>query len=154
VITPGGSERQRHDRGVETSGLEADLQVLGEVLLDVERHQRRAIVQRRDEVRQQVRRDGIDDAQREHSGELVAARLRDVANARRFLEHALRLLDDALSDGRHRDFALAALEHQRAELFLELLDRHRQRGLAHEALLRRHARSCAPAQPRRDSEAR
>ena len=38
-----------------------------------------------------------------------------------------------------RDLALAALEQPRAELLLELLDRHRQRRLADEALLRRAA---------------
>ena len=54
----------------------------------------------------------------------------------RFLEHALRLLDDAAADRRHGHFAAAALEQRDAELVFELLHRDRQRRLAHEALLR------------------
>ena len=72
----------------------------------------------------------------QRAGELVAARLRDLPDPRRLLQHLLRLLDDALADRRHRDLALAALEEPRAELLLELLDRDRQRRLAHEAALR------------------
>ncbi len=77
------------------------------------------------------------DAQPEHADQLIASRLRDVANARRLLEHLLRLLDDALADRRHGDLGLAALEELRIELVFELLYRHRQRGLADEAALRR-----------------
>jgi hypothetical protein len=47
------------------AGAQRRLQVLGQVLLDVERHLRRDLVQRRDQVGQQVRRDGVDDAERQ-----------------------------------------------------------------------------------------
>ena len=46
---------------------------------------------------------------------------------------ALRLLDDARADRRHRDLALSPLEEPRAQLLLELLNGDRQRRLAHEA---------------------
>ena len=41
-------ERQRDDRRVDAPGLQRRLEVLGQVLLDVERHLRRAVVQRRE----------------------------------------------------------------------------------------------------------
>jgi hypothetical protein len=88
-----------------------------------------------DQIRQQVRRNGEDDAELEAPGELIASRLRHFRNARRLLENLLRLLDDARADGGHGDPRLAALEEPRPELLLQLLDRHRQRRLAHEALL-------------------
>ena len=47
-----------------------------------------------------------------------------------------RLLDDALADRRDRDLALSPLEELRLQLLLQLLNRHRQRGLADEAALR------------------
>ena len=94
------------------------------------------IVQRRNEVGQQVRCDRVDDAQLQRAEQLVAPGLRDLPDPRRLLEHLLRLLDDAPADRRDRDLALAALEQAGAELLLELLDRHRQRRLAHEAVLR------------------
>ena len=109
------------------------------VLLDVERHLRRGDVQLADQVGQQVRRHRVDDAEPQRAGELVAPADRDLADARRLLEHLLRLLDDPLADRRDRDLALAALEQRRAELLLELLDRDRQRRLADEALARRAA---------------
>ena len=96
-------------------------------------------LQRRNKVRQQVRRDRVDHAEPEQADQLVASRLRDVADAGRFLQHLLRLLDDALADRRYRHLALAALENLRAQLLLELLDRDRQRRLADEAMLRRPA---------------
>ena len=52
----------------------------------------------------------MNDVQPEDTDELVAPRLGDIADPRRFLEHFLRLLDDALAHGRDADFALAPLE--------------------------------------------
>jgi hypothetical protein len=62
--------------------------------------------------------------------------LRDFADAGRLFQHFLRLFDDALSHRRDGHFALATLEQRRAQFLLELLDGHRQRGLADETLLR------------------
>jgi len=129
-------ERQRDDRGVDAAALQRTLEVLGQVLLDVERHLRRKLVQRGNEVRQQVGRDRVDHAEAQRPDQLVATGLRDLLDPRRLLEHALRLLDDALAHRRDRDLALAALEERRAELVLELLDRDRERRLRHEALRR------------------
>ena len=117
-------------------GPQRRLEVFGEIFLDLQRHRRRALVQRRNQVRQQVRRDGVDHAEPEQADQLVASRLRDVADAGRFLQDLLRLLDDALADRRDRHLVLAALENLRAQLLLELLDRDRQRRLADEAMLR------------------
>src|SRR5207249_3318136 len=78
----------------------------------------------------------VDHPEPEHPDELVASRLGNVANARRFLEHLLRLLDDALAHRRDRHFRLGAFKELDTELFLELLNRDRQRRLADEATLR------------------
>ena len=118
-------KRHGDDRGVYASALERCFELLGQVLLDLERHLRRALVERRNEIGQQVRRDRVDDTEPEQSHELVSPRLRDLADMCGFLEDLLRLLDNALADGRNRDLRLAALEELRAELFLELLDRDR-----------------------------
>ena len=136
VTMPGGANGSAMIAASMRPLFSADFEMLGQVLLDLERHLRRALVQRRNQVRQQVRRDRVDHAEPQRPGELVASRLRELLDPRRLLQHLLRLLDDALADRRHRDLALAALEEARAQLLLELLDRDRKRGLAHEAALR------------------
>jgi hypothetical protein len=52
-----------------------------------------------DQVGQQIGGDRVDHAELEHAFQLVASRLRELANPRRFLEHLLRLLDHARTDG-------------------------------------------------------
>ena len=96
----------------------------------------RPFVQRGNQVGKKIRRDGVDDAEPEQTDQLVAASLGDVANPRGFLEHLVRLLDDAFADRSHGDLGLAALEELRSQLLLELLDSDRQRRLAHKAALR------------------
>src|SRR5438034_10688737 len=81
----GRLKRQRDDRGVDAAGSERGLQVFGQVLLDVERHLRCERVQRWNQVGQQIGTDRIDDTQFQQADQLIAARLRDFANARRFL---------------------------------------------------------------------
>ena len=132
----GRLKRQRDDRRVDAPAAQRRFQVLGQVFLDLQRHLRRALVERGNQIGQQVRRHGVDDAEPEHADQLVAPGQRNVADACRLLEHLLRLLDDALADRGDADLGLAALEELRAELLLELLDGDRQRGLAHEAALR------------------
>src|SRR4029434_1904817 len=66
--------------------------------------------------------------------ELIAPGLGDLADARRFLKHLLRLLYDPLADRRDGDLSLPSLEQQRAELFFQLLNRDGERRLADEAL--------------------
>src|SRR5206468_10623104 len=94
---------------------------MGEVLLDVQLHGRRRAAQDRDQLGQQVGPDGVDRAEAKRPGERIAAGGRDLLDARRFLEHALRLLYDFLPGTPDRDFRGAALEQRHAELFLELL---------------------------------
>ena len=63
VTTPGGANGSAMIAASMRPRLQRGLEVLGQVLLDVERHLRRELVQRRDEVGQQVRRDRVDDAE-------------------------------------------------------------------------------------------
>ena len=139
VATPRRRERKRDDRRVDPSRLQRAFEMLGEIFLQIERHLRRPLAQRGNQVGQQIRRDRVDDAELQRACQLVAARLGNLPDLLRLLEHPLRLLDDAPADGRHRDLALAAFEEHRAELVLELLDGHRQRRLADEAALGRPA---------------
>ena len=117
-------EGQRDDRCVDAAGLESSLELLGDVFLDFQRHIRCQRVERRNKIGQQVRRHRVDRAQSEQPRELVAAGLRDIADARRFFQHLVGLLDDALADRRHRDLALSPLEELCFQLFLQLLNRH------------------------------
>src|ERR1700682_4469648 len=129
-------KRQRDDRRVDAAGLERSLELLGDVFLDFQRHVRRQRVERRHKVGQQIRRHRVDRSEAKKSRQLIAPGLGNIANSRRFFQHLLRLLDDALTDRRDRDLALSPLEELRLQLLLQLLNRHRQRGLADEAALR------------------
>ncbi len=129
-------EGQRDDRRIDASGFQRGFEMHGEVLLEVERHLRREDMQCRNEVGQQVGCHRVDDPQLQRADQLIAPRLRDPLDQRRLLQHLLRLLHDASADRRQRDLALAPLEEADVELLFQLLDRDRQRRLAHEAALR------------------
>src|SRR3990172_2494922 len=81
--------------------------------------------------------DGVDRADPQRRGELVLALSRDLPDRGGFLEHALRLLDNAGARRRYRDFISVAFEQYDAEFVLDLLDGDRQRRLTDEAFLRR-----------------
>ena len=125
--------RQRENRGIELACLEQAIEIRGHVLLDVERHLGSELPQRDDELRQQVRRDRVDDAEAQPVTAL--ALLRDGLDARGLVERAARLRDDLGADLGELDAALAALEHAHTELLLDVLDRGRQARLAHERAL-------------------
>src|SRR6516225_11987473 len=99
------------------------------------------IAERRDEVGQQVGRDGEDDAEFERSGKRVASGLCDFPDLRGFLEYPLRLLDDAGAERCDGDLGFTPLEEARAQFVLELLDRDGKRRLAHETALRGAAKA-------------
>ena len=82
---------------------------------------------------QQIGPDGVDRAESQRAVELVLAAPRDLADAARLLQYALRLGNDLLAHRGDADFTLAALEQAQTQLFLELLHRHAERGLADEA---------------------
>src|SRR5439155_10008702 len=109
----GRREGKRNDRRVDAAAPQCRLEILGHVLFDLQRHLRRARVERGNKVRQKIRRNRVDNAEPERADQLIAPGLRDIANARRLLEHLLRLFDDALPDRRYGDLGLAALEKLR-----------------------------------------
>ena len=110
-------------------------QLGGEVLLQHERHLRHALDRLANELGQQVRADRVDHAERERAAERILPALGGLLDLRRLLDHRLRLAHDLLADRRHAHLVGAALEDAHVELFLELLDRHRQRRLRDEARL-------------------
>ena len=125
--------RQRENRGVELTRFQHAIEIRGHVLLDVERHLGGRLPELRDERRQQVRRDRVDDA--EAQAMTALALLRHGLDARRLVERAAGLRDDLGADLRELDTALVALEHANTELLLDVLDRCRQARLAHERAL-------------------
>src|SRR5690606_12133676 len=129
-------KRLGDDRDIDLALAQELEQLDGEVLLQQQGHLRRA----RDDLGHQswpeIRAYGVDDPHPQGTGEWVLALGRDLADRVRLFEHPLRLLDDLHADRGHRDFGAAALEELDPELFLELLDGHRQRRLADETGLR------------------
>jgi hypothetical protein len=129
----GVGEGLGHDRAVELAGAQHLEQLDGEVLLQHQRHLRRHVDGVAHQVRQQVGADGVDDAQAQRAVERVLAALGDLLDGRGLLDHALRLPHDGLAQRRDAHLVGAALEDLDVELLLELLDRHAERGLRHEA---------------------
>ena len=101
---------------------------------------RRALVQRRDQVGEQVRRDGVNGAEAKHvptswlRPACAISRMRAASSSTFCACSTIRS-----PTGVTVTSALRALEQLRAELLFQLLDRHRQRRLADEAALRRPA---------------
>ena len=132
---PGAFVGQREDHRVELARLEHPVEGGGGVFLHVERHLRRAAAQRADQVRQQVGRNGVDDAQAQHALERVAALARHRLHALGLLQRAARLRHDLLAGLGEEHAALAALEQRDAEFLLEVLHGGGQARLADEAAL-------------------
>nr|GEX60363.1 hypothetical protein [Tanacetum cinerariifolium] len=105
-------------------------QYVREVFLDVQRHLRGNPVQLRDQMRKEVRADGVDRANFEGGGQLILAGLSQFANALSLFKHLLRLSDDAFANRGQTYGALAALENQHTEFIFQLFDAHRQGRLA------------------------
>ena len=133
----GIGERQRQDRDLELAVFQLLRQLCGKILLQQQRHFRRALVQQRDELRQQVGPDGKNRADPQRRRELVLAQSRDLPDDGGFLDYVLGLRHDPLANRRHRHFGAGTLEQRYAELRFQFLDRHRQRRLAHKAFFGR-----------------
>ena len=96
-------------------------------------------MQLRDQVREQVRADGVDGADFQRGRQLVLAGLGQLANALRLFQDLLGLGNDAFAHGREAHGAFAAFENQHTEFVFKLLHAHRQRRLADVAALGRVA---------------
>jgi hypothetical protein len=130
---PGVGEGLGHDGAVELTGAQHLQQLGGEVLLQHQRHLRHALDGVLHQVGQQVGADGVDDAQAQRAADRVLAALGDLLDGRGLLDDLLRLAHDLLAQRRDADLGGTALEDLHVELFLQLLDRHAERGLRHEA---------------------
>ncbi|MNP13275.1 hypothetical protein D3C76_1055510 [compost metagenome] len=112
---------------------------MGEVFFDVQRHLRGDPVQLWNQVRKQVRPDGVDRADFEWGGQLVLAGLGQFADALGLFQYLLGLGHDAFADRRQAHGAFAALENQHTEFVFKLFHAHRQGRLADVATLGRVA---------------
>ncbi len=130
---PGIGKGLGHDGAVDLALLEQLDQLDRVVLLQHQRHLRHGLDHLLDQRGQQVGPDGVDHAKPQRPGQRVLALLGDFADGHGLLQHALGLRHDLLADRRHRDFGRAALEDLHIEFVFQLLDRHRQRRLRHEA---------------------
>ena len=136
LVVDGAGHDARFDKGlgdddhVELAAAEQFGQAVRVVFLQVERHPRRTRMQRGDEARQQVRRDGVDRTQAKRADQRVAPLLGQLLHLDRLFEHALGLFGHLLADRRQADFGRGALEEQGAVALLEFFERHRERRLA------------------------
>ena len=109
----------------------------GEILLQHQRHLRRAPNHLAHQRGQQIRANRVDHAQSQRARQRVFAALGDFFDHRRLLQHALRLPHDLLAQRCDRHFIGAALKQLDIQLLFQLLDRDRKRGLRDKASLRR-----------------
>lgn len=132
-------EWQGDDDRVQLAVAQLVAQHMGEVFFDVQRHLRGDPVQLRNQVREQVRADGVDRADFQRGGQLVLAGLGQFANTLGLLQDLLRLGHDAFAHWSQAHGAFAALENQHTEFVFKLFHAHRQRRLADVATLGRMA---------------
>lgn len=132
-------ERQGDDDRVELAVAQFVAQHVGEVFFDVQRHLRGDPVQLRNQVREQVRADGVDGADFQRGGQLILAGLGQFADALGLFQDFLRLGHDAFADRGQAHGALAALENQHTEFVFKLFHAHRQGRLTDVATLGRVA---------------
>ena len=85
------------------------------------------------QVRQQIRRNGVDQTQRQGPGQRVFAAPGDFFDVRRLLQNALRLAYDFFTQVREGHLIGTALKKLHRQLFFELLDSQRQGRLRHMA---------------------
>lgn len=119
-------ERQGDDDRVKLAIAQFVAQHVGEVFFDVQRHLRGDPVQLWNQVREQVRTDGVDRPDLERRGQLVLASLGQFTDALGLLQDLLRLGDDAFADRGQAHRAFAALENQHTEFVFKLFHAHRQ----------------------------
>ena len=117
-------KRLGQDGAINLAGAKHLQQFDGEVLLQHERHLRRAGDHLAHQVGQQVGRDGVDHAQLQGAGQRVFAALGDVFDIGGLLQHALRLAHDFLAQRRNRYLVGAAFKQFDVQLFFELFYCH------------------------------
>ena len=132
-------ERLGQDGAIDLAQAQLLQQLDGEVLLQHQRHLRRVRNHLAHQVGQQVGADGIDHPQLQRSGQRVFAPLGNLADGVGLLQHSLGLAQHLVTQRSDGDLVGIALENLQLQLFFQLLDGHRQRGLRHMAGLGRAA---------------
>ena len=127
----GIGKRLSQNGTVDLAGAQLFQQLDGEIFLQHQGHLRAECDVLAHQIGQQIRADGVDDAQAQGTGQRVFAALGDLADAVGLLQHTLRLAHDLQPQRRHGDLVGIALEQFDLQLFLELLDGHAQGRLRH-----------------------
>ena len=143
IDRPRHHARHRHRLGhhghVDLAQLQRLQQLGRQPFLQQQRHAGHGLQHGRYQTGQQVGTDGVDDTQAQRPMTRVLAFLGNLADGGGLFQHALGLLDDALAHGGDAHLHIPALEELHFQLVFQLLDGHRQGGLAHEAGLGRPA---------------
>ncbi len=136
----GVSRVGRDDRCVEGAVTQAREKPIGQVLHQIEGRVRQRLGESRQGDRQQVGRDGRDDAEAQFAGEGIARRVSGGGHARRGGERRARLRHDRRRSVADASAAAFAVEQAKAEFGLELEDLTAQRRLTDVARRRRAAK--------------
>ena len=136
--------RQRDDRRIQLALAQHFHQPQREIFLQDQGHLRHPIDHGLDQRRQQVRADGVDDAEPQWTRQRVLVLAGDLLDGRGLLQYPFGLVHDLHAKRRHRNLGPAALENRHAQLVFELLDRHRQRRLRDVAGFRGMAKMLVP----------
>ena len=98
-----------------------------------QRHLRRAGNHLANQIRQQIRPNGVNHTQLQWSGQWIFAALGDLTDGSGLLQNRLRLPNHLGPQRGNGHFVGIALENLQIQLFFELLDGHRQGRLGHVA---------------------
>src|SRR5690606_14247000 len=124
-------ERQGDDDYIKLAIAQLVAQHVSKIFLDIQRHFRRALVQQRDQLGEQVGTNGVDGADPQGSGQLVFAGLGQFADGLCLLQYPPGLGYYAFTDRGYPHGALAALEQQHTKLLFQFFYANRERRLAH-----------------------
>ncbi len=107
-------ERQRQNQHIQIAGLKPFTERRRVILLDLQRHIGRTAMQARDQMRQQVGANRVDHPQSQHADQVILPLRSQPLDDCSFLQHPLRLFDDAPPDGRYSNLAGRPLEQRHA----------------------------------------
>jgi hypothetical protein len=140
----GLGHRQRHDGDVQARFQHILDQALGHGLARLRVEAGELAPQRLNQARQQIGRDGGDDADAQGAGQAVAIGAGQIAQLVHGAQDVAGAGGELMAKRGQPDLARAAFDQGRADQAFQLLDLHRQRGLGDRAILGRAAEMAGP----------